>query len=102
MSTTSYHAHRAAGLCGTCGIRAPIAGQAACVLCQAKHRASMRRQRLPQATRIYNDLLRKEMGCGILVGCCGRWHNADTIPWTAPCCGRLFFAPAPEGAAHGQ
>ena len=31
--------------------------------------------------------------------CCGQWHAIQTIPFTAPCCGHIYFTELAEHQA---
>ena len=96
MSRASFHAHKAEGLCGACGIRPHLLQQSRCNPCRAK---ALRQQYLyyhfpfPAQRARRPDLVEAiyDTPAPALLAHCGAWHEVSAVPFAAPCCGAILF-----------
>ena len=99
MSRASYHANKAQGLCGSCGLRPHLPGQSRCDPCRAR---VLRQQYLythypfPAQRARHPELLEAldDTPAPPLLAHCGVWHEVHTVPFVTPCCRTHFFEEA--------
>jgi len=101
-SLARYRARRAQGLCGKCGHQAAAPDYAFCPACYTPH---------PRVSKLFPDLAgdplawtaaynwaRRKQEADVELGCCGTFHAVTTVPYTTPCCGKIFFKASKEEA----
>ncbi len=80
MSHVTYDRCKAQGVCPRCQGQ-PAPGFVYCVKCRQKWQVSYRE---------HCDATLTAPGQQLLL-CCGGSHVIDMIPFTAPCCGKVYF-----------
>ena len=117
MASKAHYAQRKqAGVCPNCGGARQhpllmLCGD--CLAAQRARQAHARQQETAQerydkaveAAQAYDekrwDTLQQQRG-SFEIGCCGSFHAIEALPFTAPCCGRVFgLQPAPARRIYG-
>jgi hypothetical protein len=101
MATTfQYRARKAHGVCPLCGESRDQMPYALCRACYTPHPTPRLPLGVPPGDRrawrtAYRFYQLQRHHAPVELGCCGVFHAVTTVPFPAPCCGRVWFV-SPE------
>jgi hypothetical protein len=100
LSYTTYRLRKAEGVCWRCGGPLDQSPYVACSQCYVPNQQTSspewqaakvnRAQMLP----VPSVPAAQEPESSVSIGCCGQFHAVTSIPFTAPCCEKVWFAEA--------